>query len=343
MHNDDFEKIISLENLLDAWFIFKAGKGAKTDVLEFERNLEDNLFSLHLELKSGNYGHGKYAHFIVSDPKKRDIHKAEIRDRVVHQVLYDYLVGIYEPLFIQNSYSSRLGKGTHRVVLKLKQLAEEVSKKNFKRCYAMKFDVRKYFDSIDHGILITVLCKEIENENIRKLLKKVIVSFKGNLGKGIPLGNVTSQIFANIYLNELDQYVSKKLKIGYYYVRYADDFIILDYLEKRILDNAQKIKLFARQNLSLDIPKEKTVFRKLKWGIDFCGFIVLPNAILLRHKTKGKMSENIANAQRKCAKKEISISDFSKTINSYFGLLKHCDSYHLKSKIRSKYLYETIF
>ena len=164
MHKIDFEKIISLENLLNAWLVFKVGKGAKVDVMEFERNLEDNLFSLHRDLKAGSYKHGSYTHFVISDPKKRDIHKAQIRDRVLHQILYDYLCEIYEPIFIEDSYSSRIGKGTLRAVLRLKQLAEKMSRKNFGRCYAMKFDVKKYFDSIDHDILFSILYGKVKNE-----------------------------------------------------------------------------------------------------------------------------------------------------------------------------------
>ncbi|HPY04060.1 MAG TPA: RNA-directed DNA polymerase [Spirochaetota bacterium] len=172
-------------------------------------------------------------------------------------------------------------------------------------------------------------------------MREDIGSFNGDTGKGIPLGNVTSQVFANIYLNELDQFVFDELKTEY--VRYADDFVILDYSEERIFENARKTKEFIEEKLSLKIPDKKTVFRKLKWGIDFCGSIVLPNAILLRHKTKARMLQNMEQVLKKYVEGEISESDFAKIINSYFGLLEYCNSYNLKEKIRSKYLYNTVF
>jgi len=341
MH-DDFEKIINIENLLCAWRVFRAGKTKKADIMVFERNLEDNLFALEFDLKREIYRHGKYKHFTVSDPKKRDIHKAEVRDRVVHQVLYDYLTPLVEDDFIEHSYSSRLGKGTHRALRSLKFFSEEINRRNFGHCYAVKCDARKYFDNIDHGVLLEILGKKIKNQRITRLLLEIINSFQVKPGKGVPLGNVTSQIFANIYLNELDQYVLKNLKVRYY-IRYNDDFIILDSKRNRLCETAEMAVRFAEEKLRLEIPKGKTVFRKLKWGIDFCGSIVLPKAILIRQKTKHRMICNIAQAIKNYKNENIGESEFSQIINSYFGLLKYCDSFNLRNKIRNEYLYETIF
>lgn len=325
-----------------AWLVFKAGKTTKSDVALFERNLEDNLFALKLELENGAYKHGKYKHFVVSDPKKRDIYKAEVRDRIVHQILYDYLVKLFEPDFIEHSYSSRIGKGTHKVVLQLKKFSEKITKNNFGKCYSIKCDVRKYFDNIDHLTLFDILCVKVKNEQIRLILLEVIDSFHQELDKGVPLGNVTSQIFANIYLNELDQFVLKSLKICYY-IRYNDDFIFLDSDPKRVCDIAKRAVIFVQKRLLLKIPKEKIVFRKLRWGIDFCGSIILPNGIILRPKTKRRMMIKLSEKFEKMKQEKISQSDFEKSINSYFGLLKHCNSYGLKEKIKNKFVYENLF
>lgn len=333
--------MIKVENILRAWLVFKAGKKAKSDVVLFERNLEDNLFALASKLKNGTYKHGKYKHFVVSDPKKRDIHKAEVRDRIVHQILYDYLVKLFEPDFIEHSYSSRIGKGTHKAVLQLKKFSEKIAKNNFGNCYSMKCDARKYFDNIDHCILFDILCAKVKNEQIRLILLEVINSFHTTSGKGVPLGNVTSQIFANIYLNELDQFILKNLKICYY-MRYNDDFIFLDSDPKRVCDIAKKAVIFVQKRLLLEIPKEKTVFRKLKWGIDFCGSIILPKAILLRHKTKKGMLKKLSYATEKYKKGDMAISDFVRTYNSYSGLIGHCNCYNLKNKIKNEFLYEAI-
>jgi RNA-directed DNA polymerase len=340
--HSDFEKIVNIENLFRAWRTFRVGKTKKADVMIFERNLEDNLFVLASDLKNGIYTHGKYKHFTVSDPKKRDIHKAEVRDRIVHQIIYNYLVQLFDPDFMEHSYSSRLGKGTHRAVRSLRKFSKEISRNNFGDCYAVKCDVRRYFDNIDHLILFDILRKKVKYVRVRELLLEIINSFQSKPGKGVPLGNVTSQIFANIYLNELDQHILKKLKVGYY-IRYNDDFIILGSDRKRICETAKKAVKFAEEKLLLEIPDEKTVFRKLKWGIDFCGYIALPNGILLRHKTKNRLLKNIFSAAEKFRGGEMSGKDFFAKFNSYSGLLKHCDSYNLRNKLANKCLYETIF
>jgi len=341
MIHNEFDKIINLENIFRAWSVFRAGKEKKVEVLFFEGNIEDNLFSLYFSLKNGIYQHQAYEYFKISDPKKRDIHKASLRDRIVHQIFYDYLVEIYEPIFIEHSYSSRIGKGSHKAVQQLRIFSKEIAKRNFGRCYGAKCDVRKYFENIDHKILLEILQENIADERILHILEEIIHSFHGLSGKGIPLGNITSQIFANIYLNELDQVV-KSLKIKHY-VRYNDDFVILDYNKVRMVENVRKIKMFVERNLLLQIPKEKISFHKLKWGIDFCGYLILPNAVLLRRKTKRRMLKNIFHTAEKLRIGKIASLDFRAIFNSYCGLLKHCNSFHLKNKLKSECVYETIY
>lgn len=342
MVHNDFDELINIENIFRAWRVFKVGKEKKQEVIFFERNIEDNLFSLYRELSTGKYHHRAYEFFRISDPKKRDIHKADIRDRIVHQIIYDYLSDSFEPIFIEYSYSSRVGKGSHLAVKQLHIFSQDIAKRNFGRCYGVKLDVRKYFENIDHNIIFDIICKNIYDERIRKVIWEIIDSFHCKSRKGIPLGNITSQIFANIYLNELDQFVAKKLKVRHY-VRYNDDFVILDYNKERMVEFARKAKIFVGNKLLLKIPKEKITFRKLKWGIDFCGYIVLSNAILLRRKTKRRMLKNIFHVSERFEKGEIASRDFFKVFNSYCGLLKHCNSHNLKNKIISECLYETIY
>ncbi|MFA4817942.1 MAG: reverse transcriptase/maturase family protein [Parcubacteria group bacterium] len=336
----DYDELISVENLFESWRAYKKGKNKKTEVMEFERHLEDNLFALHRELQEGNYNHSEYSYFRISDPKKRDIYKSKVRDRVVHQAVYKYLCGIYEAVFIENSFSSRKNKGTHRAVCALFEMAKKIKREN-KGCLAIKSDVRKYFENINHKILLEVLHKKIQDENFFNLLKIIIQSFNGGMGKGVPLGNITSQIFANIYLNELDEFVRDDLNSGQY-ARYNDDFIMLGNNGKKLFGDAAKAKIFLRDELLLDLPKEKTTFRKLRWGIDFCGFVVLPNAILLRNKTKGRMFANIKMTVKKLHCEKISTSDSRRILDSYFGILSHCKAYNLKTKIKNKYLYGEI-
>jgi len=304
--------------------------------MEFERHLEDNLFSLRDELKSGNYAHNKYSYFRISDPKKRDIYKSTVRDRVVHQSLYMYLCKKYESLFTEYSFSSRKRKGTHKAVATFKKQTFATTKSR-KRCWAIKCDVRKYFENINHKILLDILRSQVLDEKIFNLLKIIVESFHKETAIGIPLGNITSQIFANIYLNELDKFVENELKLKNHYVRYSDDFIIIGDNKKDLFDQVEKIRKFLSEKLILELPKEKIIFRKLKWGIDFCGCIILPNAILLQNKTKGIMLGKMNAIAHKASLEKISQSDFRRIMDSYFGLLSHCKTYNLKNKIKNKY------
>lgn len=312
--------------------------------MEFERNLEDNLFSIYYELKKHSYTHSNYKYFRIFDPKKRNIHKAEIKDRIVHQIIFDYLNARYEPFFIKNSFSSRIQKGTHKAVKKLTEFTKNLKDENNGRCFALKCDIKKYFESIDQRVLLKIFKKEVKDDAVFDLILKIILSFNSanKTGKGIPLGNITSQIFANIYLNELDYFVKNELNIKYY-LRYNDDFIILDDNKNKLFENLKKIKDFISNILLLEMPDNKIKFRKLDWGIDFCGYIVLPNGILLRQKTKKRMLKNIYELSEKLKNKEIPKNKFIKTLNSYFGLLKHCNSYNLKNKIKNKFIYKNFY
>lgn len=227
--NHSYISLISLTNLFQAWEEFKSGKRNKKDVQLFERHLEDNLFDLYFALKTKSYKHGNYSEFYVNDPKRRHIHKAEARDRIVHHLLYKYLYAIFDETFIHDSYSCRLNKGIHRAVKRLEKYTRIVSRNYTQDCWALKLDVKQFFSSADHDILTKFITKKVKDENILWLINEILTSFRTekDKGTGIPLGNLTSQIFANIYLNELDQFIKHDLKIKYY-VRYADDFIILN-------------------------------------------------------------------------------------------------------------------
>lgn len=303
--------------MFSAWKVFRRGKTNKKDVIDFEMHLEDNIFSLYEEVKNDKYVHSQYAYFQIFDNKKRDIYKAEVRDRIIHQIIYDHLISCFEPAFISDSYASRVNKGQYKALETFCYFIKLASSTN-KNCYILKCDVRKYFDSIDHNILLDLIKEKVSCEKILKIITEIISSYHLSLHRytGIPLGNITSQIFANIYLNTLDQYVKKNLRCRFY-VRYNDDVLIIFKNIKEASETRDKILLFAREKLHLDIPIQKTSIRKVEWGIDFLGFIVLPQAILLRDKTKNKIYTNIER----------------KNMHSYLSILKHCNSFNLKTKI----------
>ncbi|MBI2066327.1 hypothetical protein HYT60_02395 [Candidatus Woesebacteria bacterium] len=325
-----YDDIISIENLFQAWEEFKKGKRSKKDVQIFERNLETNLFELHSKLKNKTYKHGSYKSFFVQDPKRRHIHKASVEDRVVHHLLYKFLYELFDPTFVYDSYSCRLGKGTHKGVERLKTFSRKVSENYRRTCFCLKCDIKKFFASVDRKILKSLLNKRIKNENIFWLLEEVIDSFssEAEATKGIPLGNLTSQIFANIYLNELDQFVKHKLKIRYY-IRYADDFVILSSSERCLNQYISSLEKFLARELILELHPEKITVRKLDWGIDFLGYIILPYYVLPRTKTKRRIFKKL--------KEKAGSEVVGQSLQSYLGYLKHANSHKVVQELKNRF------
>lgn len=266
IYKDLYWLIISPSALFHAWEVFKEDKKNRPDVGDFELNLEKNIFDLYRDLKNEKYRHGHYKGFWIHDPKLRRIHKATVRDRILHHAIFKVLNPIFEPTFFPNSFSCRIGKGTHKGMKKVAEMLRTVSQNNTRPCYALKCDIRKFFDSIDHNILISILERKIKDEKVMCLLREIIESFatnKSNLFKrrGVPIGNLTSQIFANIYMNEFDQFIKHKLKVKYY-ARYTDDFIIISanrtYLKNLIIP----IQEFLMTKLCLELHPNKVLIAK---------------------------------------------------------------------------------
>lgn len=319
-----------------AWDEFKKGKRRKKDVRKFEYNLRSNILQLHEELKLRTYSHSDYTSFFIKDPKLRHIHKACVKDRVLHHAVFRVLYPIFDKTFIFDSYSCRINKGTHRAVNRLNFFARKVGENNTKTCYILKCDIRKFFDSISHEILINLIKKKVKDENTIWLIAEIVKSYFVKTNTGIPLGNITSQLFANIYLNELDYFIKQKLLVKHY-VRYCDDFVILrgsrEYLENLVF----KIQFFLSENLKLSLHQDKIIIRKYHQGVDFLGYVSFPYFRILRLKTKKRMFRNIKIKIDLLKTGKIAAENFNQTVQSYFGVLKHCDSYNLKIKIIQNY------
>ncbi len=300
----------------------------KRDVSLFDFRCEEHLFGLQSELRKMTYVHGPYTHFIVQDPKKRNIHKPSVKDRVVHQLLFEYLSSVYEPKFIFDSYASRKNKGTLRAAKKIQSFMKHTPSNG----WVMKCDVRKYFANVDHRILLTSLATHVRDTNIFNLLKKVVASFSQEAGKGIPLGNLTSQLFANVYLNELDQYAKNTLHIKQY-ARYNDDIVVVSDTKSHLMSLRDKILGFCNSRLLLEIPTEKIIIRKCAWGIDFVGFEIFSNRLLVCRKTKQKIIRRIHSLSHR---KGLAMRDAA---SSYLGLLSHTCSHTMK-ELCKLHLYE---
>ncbi len=339
-HKVNFYAVISVENLFRAWKQFRKGKRSKKDVAEFELNLESNIFSLHEKLAMGIWKPDPYVELYVQDPKLRKIHKASVRDRVLYQAVYATLYQVFDKHFIHDSYSSRDRKGTHRGVKKFEEFARKITGNYTRPGFALKCDIRRFFDSIDHTILIRIIKNKIHNEKFLGLIIRIIDSFFVTNGKGLPLGNVTSQILANVYFNEFDQYVKHVLKIKYY-IRYCDDFVLLheskEFLDNSILD----MTVFLRERLKLDLHPRKVIFRKIHHGVDFLGYVSVPHYRVIRTRTKNRMIRKIKNVAELKIQKTISFDTFKQILTSYAGMLSHCKSGKIQ-KIVSTY-YPDIF
>lgn len=324
IHNGTFKEIVALSNLFVAWQVYCKGKSHKPDIQEFEFRLEDNIFQLHRDLVNGTYSPGKYHQFHITDPKPRTISKAPVRDRLLHQAIYQVLYPVFDKTFIFNSYSCRNGKGTHRAFWNLEILARKVSRNYTTACWAIKMDIRKFFDSINHEILIGLLTERIADEKLLDLLKQVIWSFAFAPGRGMPLGNLTSQLFANIYLDPLDKFVKHRLRMRYY-LRYADDFVLLSADPHELLGCLVEISRFLREKLKLRAHPNKVQLRKLRQGIDFVGYIALPHYRLPRRKTVKRMLKKLKTAK---------MADIKKTLPSYLGHIKYVNAHKLKEEIK---------
>ncbi len=308
-----------MENLLEAWKEFVRGKRKRKDVQEFELNLMSNIIDLHNDLTTKTYKHSPYEAFSISDPKPRDIHKASVRDRLLHHALYRIMYPFFDGLFISDSYSCRKDKGTHKAMNRFRSFAYEVSKNHTKTAWVLKCDIKKFFENIDHEILLKILDKYIPDRNIIWLLERVIYSFCKTPGKGLPLGNLTSQLFVNIYMNEFDQFMKHKMKAKYY-IRYADDFVILSPDKSWLEELLPKIGDFLLEILNLELHPNKVFIKTLSSGVDFLGWVHFPDHRVLRTSTKNRMMKKIRDSQK------------TETLQSYIGLLGHGNAYKLKSK-----------
>ncbi len=316
LHNR-FEDIICVDNLLFAWQEFLVGKKQKKDVQEFQFDLMANILALHNDLANGMYRHGGYHEFAINDPKPRIIHKATVRDRLLHHAVYRVLYPFFDERFIFDSYSCRLEKGTHKAVRRFTAFARKVSRNHTRTCWVLKCDIKKFFHSIDQKLLLDILQKHIADEKLTALLENIITSFDGGRPHiGLPLGNLTSQLFCNIYMNEFDQFVKHALKIKYY-IRYADDFVLLSEDKAYLQEVTAKLADFLKERLKLHLHPDKVFIKTVSSGVDFLGWVNFTDHKVLRSVTRRRMFARLNK----------------KNVDSYLGLIQHGNTQKIKSQI----------
>ncbi len=288
-----YKKLYSTDNLNLAFRKARRGKSKKDYIARFELDIEKSIGLLQRDLRLKIYKPSRLKKFIIRDPKTRTIHSSIFRDRVVHHAIINIIQPIYEKIFIYDSFASRKSKGAHLAVKRFEYFVNKVSSNGRKikhpfnnnsiRGYVLKADIKHYFATIDHKILLNILRKKIKDNDLIDLIRIVLNNSENQIErKGLPLGNYTSQFFANVYLNHLDYFVKNKLKAKYY-IRYVDDFVILDKNKDTLFIYMDKIKKYL-QFLKLDLHPDKTEIHALRNGITFLGYKIFYHYRLLRRR-----------------------------------------------------------
>lgn len=340
-----YSKIYDFDNLFIAYLEARKGKRYRNEILYFTNNLEENLIDIQRDLVHKTYKVGKYKEFFVHDPKKRLIMALPFRDRVVQWAIYRILNPLFDRRYIIDSYACRVGYGAHRAIDRLQYWLRYLSRRHDK-IYALKLDISKYFYRVDHNILISILRRIIADEDLLWLLETIIRTEDSKFGiqlgdhnftkerlcgVGMPIGNLTSQMFANLYLNELDQHVKHRLKVRYY-ARYMDDMIIFHQDKQYLWWLKDEIGAFVENKLHLSL-NNKTSIDTTNQGVDFCGYRVWPTHKKLRKTTALKMKKRLKYLQKAYANWRISFAEVNASVQSYFGLLEHCNSHRLFMKL----------
>ena len=331
-----FDDICSYDHLAEAFLRAKRGKRKKPYVKEFAKDFPERIQLLSDELKYGLYRPEHLKTFVITDPKTRVISKSAFRDRVVHHAIHRIIEPLFERVFIHDSYANRKNKGVHKALNRFRVFVRRVSKNNTAPCFVLKCDIRKYFDTVDHALLIAIIARRIQDERLLSLIRIILQNHERNgPGKGMPLGNLTSQFFANVYLNELDQFVKHELKIKEY-IRYVDDFVIVGTSTAQLERYRAVIEEFLEQKLTLRLHLQKSRIYELTRGVDFVGYRVFPNHTLLRKRNIKRIIRKAANIQSLLHSGELDFEEAQRKLAGWFGYAKHANTAYLQSGIRDK-------
>lgn len=317
-----YPELCSFENLFSAYKKARKHKTSKKYVQDFEKELSTNLFRLQKELLNKTYCPAPLIDFIIRDPKTRKISKSDFRDRIVHHALCNIIEPIFDKTFIYDSYANRKGKGTLKAIKRFEYFKRKVSKNNTRKCYVLKADIMHYFETLDHIILLQIISEKIVDKNVIKLIIQIMKNHKTKRkGAGMPLGNLTSQFFANVYLNELDQYVKHELKIKYY-IRYVDDFVILSNSKEELEFYTERIRAFLCEKLKISLHPKKTKIFNMSDGVAFLGLRIFENHKLLKECNIRKFRNKL---KRLCAQHDINEVDYDKIYDVIEGWIAHID------------------
>jgi retron-type reverse transcriptase len=327
-----WKELCSYENLFLAYKKARKHKTKRDYIKKFEKNLEDNLLLLRSELLLHSYEPRPLVNFIIRDPKTRKISKSDFRDRVVHHALCNVIEPIFEKRFINDSYANRKGKGTLKAIQRFDYFKRKASRNNTIPCYILKADIRKYFESVDHNVLIDMIQERIKDERIIWLVRKILANYIYKVKcKGMPLGNLTSQFFASIYLNELDQFAKHKLRVKGY-IRYVDDFVMFEEDKRKLECYKAAINEFLIKRLKIELHPDKSKIACLGNSINFLGFRVFYYHKLLKKPNLRKMKQKFELLKQKYLSKEIGYDEIYNFVEGWTAYAKNANTYRLRRK-----------
>jgi len=360
--------IFSFSNIYKRYLKCRRNKRNTMNALRFELNAEENILRLEKELKDKAYHPSRSILFFAKKPKLREIFAADFRDRVVHHILVGYLEPIFEKIFIYDSYACRKAKGTHRAVMRLQGFMRKASKNGKVRTYYLQLDIKSFFTNIDKKILFGLIRKRTDNSDVLWLAEKIIFHdctksyilkdnnelfrelpedkslFGKENKKGLPIGNLTSQFFANVYLNELDQFIKHNLRCCYY-IRYADDFVLLNTSRQRLVNWMGRIEEFLENRLGLRLNPKRTKLQPLSNGIDFLGYIVRRNYILVRKRVVNNMNTRLRYFEN-CRVRGLDyemLEELRSSLESYLGHFRWANSYRLRENLFKRAIVKDYF
>lgn len=317
-----FEQICSHTNLKSAFKKARKHKTLKPYVIEFEKELEQNLLQLRTELLLHCYRPKKLKTFILREPKTRKISKSDFRDRVIHHAICNVIEPLFDKAFIYDSYANRRGKGASKAIERFDFFIRKISRNNSRKVFVLKADIKHYFDNVDHNILLSILSRKIADIRVIWLISMILANHKTkHERRGMPLGNLTSQFFANVYLNDLDYYVKNKLLVKYY-IRYVDDFMILHSDSKILKGYKESINIFLQQFLDIELHPEKTRIIRLGQRLDFLGFRVFSCYKLLKRSNLRKMKARYSRMKKQYASGEIDYDTIYNFFEGWFAYAK---------------------
>ncbi len=345
-----YSKIYDKKNLVLAYKKARKGKTKKEYVIKFEKDIGKNLLKLHEELKTQTYKPKLLKTFILRDPKTRKISKSDFRDRIIHHALCNVIEPIFQKSFIYDSCANQKGKGNLFTVKRFELFKRKVTHNLQSSAFCFKADIKHYFQEVNHKLLLKIISRKIKDKKVILLITKILQNTaeseeerardlvwtkqgggyqnKPINSKGMPLGNLTSQFFANVYLNDLDYFIKQKLK-SKFYLRYVDDFVILHKSKKQLQIWKNQIEIFLKQKLKLELHPDKSKIISLSRGVDFVGFRIFWKHKLIRKRSVIKMFVSI----RRWIEKELSLEKIKEIFQGWNAHSKWSNTFKLRTKI----------